>query len=375
MSLGNDEILGMISQMNAAVSNIRLYATTHPQVRRCLEQAHAALNRLLQTRTDITFIIVDQELVIDNQPITSQTPHVAQFVQLFEHAGVERLTFNPMVSVSELTQLAECLATVDQRVRSTQGIKVGKVQVQGGDAAPETREMAAEVRERIEGLRPVHDRSLSQLKDLYYDLKTNRSMSIKGFDEIVRSFIQGIHKSVPPLHALASLKQWDEYTFTHAINVCILTMAQAETLGIGGKTLYDIGIAASMHDAGKVFVSDAILNKPGKLNEEEWVQMREHTVRGARQLLRIEGLPKLAFLGALEHHIRFDGGGYPRLPNWRPNLVSQMIAVADAFDAMRSRRPYQAPKSVDVIIKILHKECGGAFNPMLVDNFVRMLCR
>lgn len=375
MTAQNNEIFGLISQMNAAVSNIRLYSSEHPQVRRYLEQAHATLDRLLRSRHDITFIIVDEELVVDNQALTSQTPHVAQFIQLFENAGVERITFQPPVSLPELARLAEGLTSDDHLVRSSSGIKVGKIKVSAAEDGADAESVAPEVQERIEGLRPVREQSLHRLKELYHDFKTDRSLTVKGFGEIVRSFIQGIHKSIPPLHALASLKRWDEYTFTHAINVCILTMAQAEALGIRDKTLHDIGIAASMHDAGKVFVPDQILNKPDKLTDEEWGHMRDHTIRGARQMLRIEGLPKLAFLGALEHHIRFDGSGYPKLPNWRPNLVSQMIAVADAFDAMRSRRVYQEPKPDAVIIDVLRKSSGTAFNPMLVEKFIRLIKR
>jgi response regulator RpfG family c-di-GMP phosphodiesterase len=93
-------------------------------------------------------------------------------------------------------------------------------------------------------------------------------------------------------------------------------------------------------------------------------------------ILKLDGIPKLAFLAALEHHIRYDGTGYPNLgKNWRPNIVSQMIAIADMFDAMRSRRSYKEPKPDELIIKILQQESGTAFNPQLTRNFVRLLKR
>jgi HD-GYP domain-containing protein (c-di-GMP phosphodiesterase class II) len=129
-----------------------------------------------------------------------------------------------------------------------------------------------------------------------------------------------------------------------------------------------------MHDAGKMFVSDEILNKPDKLTDEEWQHMRAHAAQGAQYILRLEGIPRLAYLAALEHHIRYDGSGYPDLgKDWRPNIVSQMIAIADMFDAMRSRRPYKEPKPDALIIKILQQESGSAFNPKLVQNFLRLI--
>jgi HD-GYP domain-containing protein (c-di-GMP phosphodiesterase class II) len=191
---------------------------------------------------------------------------------------------------------------------------------------------------------------------------------------MVQGFLHGIMGNENPLHMLASLKDSDEYTFTHAVNVCLLTMAQAESLSIRGRRLYEIGIAASMHDAGKMFVPDEILNKPEKLTDDEWEHMRGHAMHGAHYILKLKGIPKLAYLTALEHHICFDGSGYPDMGrDWRPNLVSQMVTIADFFDAMRSRRVYKEPKPDAVIIDILKAEKGTTFNPGLVDNFLRLI--
>ena len=173
---------------------------------------------------------------------------------------------------------------------------------------------------------------------------------------------------------LANLKGADQYTFTHVVNVCLLTMAQAEVLGISGCKLFDVGIAAVLHDVGKLFVPDDILNKPGKLTKEERSIIETHSISGARYILKLSNVPELAILGALEHHIRYDGSGYPYInSHWRPHLISQMIAIADIYDAMRSRRPYQDPKPEKLILNILKKEKGIAFNPHLVDNFLSLL--
>jgi len=170
------------------------------------------------------------------------------------------------------------------------------------------------------------------------------------------------------------LKSIDEYTFTHVINVCILTMSQAESLGFSGEHLYQIGVASVMHDAGKLFIPEEILNKPGKLSEKERAIIETHTTKGARYIIGLENIPRIAVLGALEHHIKYDGTGYPSIRRkWNPNLVSQMIAIADVFDALRSRRSYSEPKSTEQIIKILIEEKGSAFNPFLVDHFIKLI--
>ncbi|MDA8141562.1 MAG: HD domain-containing protein [Desulfobacteraceae bacterium] len=371
---GPNSILSVIIHLHAAIANTRLYTSGHPQVTRYLEGAHAELARLLGKRSELTLLNLDQELVVDQQPLTPKTAHSVQFAQLLRRAGVEHISFLPGVTLAELTQLASELAADDQRgVRSTEAIKVGKVEVLV--VPTDDQIISAETQARIENMEMIRERSMDHFKELYHLIRSNKQAPVLGLEEIVQAFIRGIGNNLPPLQVLATLKSSDEYTFTHAVNVCILTMAQAEALGISGRPLYDIGIAASLHDAGKVFVPEDILNKPGKLTEQEWAYMRNHTIRGARQILRMDGLPKLAFLGALEHHIRYDGTGYPALSNWRPNVISQMIAIADMFDAMRTRRPYQAPKPDAQIIDILRKDSGTMFNPVLVKNFVRLIRR
>jgi HD-GYP domain-containing protein (c-di-GMP phosphodiesterase class II) len=201
-------------------------------------------------------------------------------------------------------------------------------------------------------------------------------MDIRGVGDMVKAFIGGFARGLNPLGLLASLKSSDEYTFTHVVNVCILTMSQAESLGIAGQHLYNIGISSVMHDVGKLFIPEEILNKPGALTVQERQVIESHTVLGAQYLLRMKDIPHLAVLGALEHHLKYDGSGYPKLSAaWKPNIASQMIAVADVFDALRSRRSYSEPMSMKVAVKILTEEKGTTFHPILVDNFLKLITR
>ncbi len=370
------EILQVVAHLNAAITNTRLYAADHPQVLRNLERAHGQLLDLLRQQPEMTLIIVDDEVLVDHHVLSDRTPQLDQLIEWFRQSAIERITFTQRVTMGELARfVGELISGDDQGVHSSQGIKLGKVKILPGQAlAQQADGFTEETKQRLQELALVRNRSLDELKGLYHTIHQTKDISAKGVGAVVQGFLSGMLRNVNPLHMLASLKSSDEYTFTHAINVCLLTMAQAESFGISGRQLYDVGVTGALHDAGKMFVPDEILNKPGKLTDDEWVHMRDHALRGSQYLLRLEGLPKLVFLGALEHHIRYDGSGYPDLgKHWRPNLVSQMIAVADMFDAMRSRRPYKEPKPDDFIFDILQKESGTAFNPIVVDNFLRML--
>ena len=359
------EMVKTVACLNAAVANLRLYAADHPQVNRYLTYAYQELQQALSGRQQISIMVVDDRLVVDRRPVGVETPHMTQFVEILNRKGVESITFLNGVTRDQINRLAGDLAAADAApVRATPDIALGRVQrEQKQDSRPMEKEWAN-----------VRQGCLDQIRELYQQIHNAKKVPVAEFEGIVQTFIYHMVGQSQPLSMLAELKSWDEYTFTHAVNVCLLTLAQAEALGIGGRHLHDIGLAAVLHDAGKAFVPDHILNKSGRLSEDEWQQMRHHAIRGALHVLRMEGLPKLAFIGALEHHIRFDGSGYPPLERWRPSLVSQMISIADVFDAMRSQRPYQGPRPVSAIIEVLRNESGSTFNPLLVRNFLRIAC-
>ena len=176
---------------------------------------------------------------------------------------------------------------------------------------------------------------------------------------LLASFINNFTRTINPLNLLASLKSEDEYTYVHATNVALLTMCLAEYLGFSGKPLENIGIAALLHDVGKMVIPDEILNKAGALDTDERSVMETHPLRGVQYLATQNDIPSLAMIAVMEHHLKFDGSGYPHIRDgWRPNIVSQMVSVADVFDALRSKRPYRDPVSQDKILDILRKESG-----------------
>ena len=163
---------------------------------------------------------------------------------------------------------------------------------------------------------------------------------------MARTMVDGLAQAVAQnrtaLLALTTLKNYDNYTFTHMVNVSILTMGQARALGIDGPLLREFGLAALMHDIGKVRTPLEVLNKPDKLTDAEFTIMKRHTVEGAEILRKTPDIPALAPVVAFEHHLRLDGTGYPHGVS-RPtlNVGTMLCSIADVYDAMRSQRRYQ----------------------------------
>jgi HD-GYP domain-containing protein (c-di-GMP phosphodiesterase class II) len=377
-------LTGVIAQITAAVTNTSLYSATHPQVGQYIEKAYGLLDAMLKTKQEVTFLLIGDDLVADNRPLPSGSAYVVNFIRILRRKSIERITFLPGLQRTELRDVIRDLSSPDAAsVRSSTSIKLGKVELRviqageyggGGAAFVGTGAGSGVPQDTMQELLAMTAEELDELKELYLTAKKHRKIDVRSVDDMVKGFIKGFRQEMNPLSLLASLKSVHEYTFTHVTNVCILTMAQAETMGFGGENLHSIGVAALLHDVGKIFIPEDILNKPGMLTPEERRVVETHTVKGARYLMGIEGIPKLSIIAALEHHRKFDGTGYPSIKGgWTPNITSQMLSIADVFDAMRSRRSYQGDIPIEKIVDVLRKGSGSSFNPQLVDHFLRII--
>jgi HD-GYP domain-containing protein (c-di-GMP phosphodiesterase class II) len=365
-----------LSQLNSVVVNIRLYASDHPQAERYMENAFNNLAGLLRTRREVTVMLIEDDLVVNNTPFRADKQNLDGFCRLLRDRGIGRLTFLKGVTEAQFESLVRNLAAAGEgRIRGSEHVRVGKVALKvKRDLLPGVSGASGDEAEKIGPIHEIRDSRYSEIKTICHTARRHQKIDIRGVDDMIKAFIQGFSYGINPLGLLASLKSSDEYTFTHVVNVCILTMGQAEALGFGGNQLYQIGVASMLHDVGKLFIPEEIINKPGRLTDEERGIIETHTTQGARYLLRIDNIPKLAILGAIEHHVKYDGTGYPFFgAGWKPNIVSQMIAVSDVYDALRSRRVYSEPKPTELIYDILNKEKGTTFNPFLVDNFMKMI--
>jgi len=378
----HEELSTVIAQLTTAVTNTSLYSPTHPQVAQYVDRAYSVLQKLLNTKPEITILLIGDDLVAENRSLGSNSAFISNFVRIMRKRSFERLSFLNGLKRSELETFIRDITAADAlSVRSSANIKLGKVELRvkkkdngnGGSGTAQQAEIPPEV---LQELLALTQTEVEELKELYLSAKKHRQIDVRGIDDMVKGFIKGFRQEINPLSLLASLKSVNEYTFTHVTNVCILTMSQAESLGFSGEHLHAIGIAALLHDIGKIFIPDEILSKQGILTPEERRVIETHPVKGARYLMGIEGIPKLAILAALEHHQKFDGSGYPSMKGgWTPNISSQLITIADVFDAMRSRRSYQTAFPQEKIEAVLVKGSATSFNPVLVDRFLKMIKR
>jgi putative nucleotidyltransferase with HDIG domain len=183
-----------------------------------------------------------------------------------------------------------------------------------------------------------------------------------------------MHGDQQMLLPLLQLRQFDEYTTTHSLNVAVLTMALAEHLGLSSDDVRTFGVAGLLHDLGKVRVPMEILNKPGKLTDDERQVMQMHTVDGAKIIIASDDELQLAAAVAYEHHIMINGGGYPTCHYHRDcHKASKLVHVCDVFDALRTNRPYRAAWELDRVLGYIEERSGMEFDPQIVQVFVPMM--
>jgi HD-GYP domain-containing protein (c-di-GMP phosphodiesterase class II) len=225
-----------------------------------------------------------------------------------------------------------------------------------------------------EAARSTYSNALDLMRELDRLVKSNRAASAERVRGVVRGLVDNILTNRHALVGLSGLKDHDEYTFFHSVNVAILSLALGSMLSSDRRFLNSLGVGALMHDIGKMAIDLDILNKPGALTSEEWDQVRRHPLVGAGVAASMPGLDRASIVVILEHHMRSDLEGYPqRRPPRKQHLSSRIVCLADAYDAMTSRRSYSDARLQDEAMEVLAKNSGSAFDPVLVRLFVQML--
>jgi HD-GYP domain-containing protein (c-di-GMP phosphodiesterase class II) len=221
-------------------------------------------------------------------------------------------------------------------------------------------------------------RAESVVQDMWKRVRDRNSFDASTTQRIVHQLIDQIAQDESALIEFTALKEFDEYTYYHSVNVAIYSIAVGMRLGLDRERLTLLGMAALFHDIGKVKLPHDLITKPDEYDEEDWVQIRRHPALGALTLANMRPIDAdvgVAMAGAFEHHLRLDMTGYPKLSRPRAiHLYSRIIALCDAFDAMTSGRVYQKDwTSPDEAIRRLVYKGREWYDPVVLKAFVHVL--
>jgi putative nucleotidyltransferase with HDIG domain len=356
-------------RLAAAIRGINLYSPGHPLVRRNVIALLDTIAALHEALASVAVGIVGEDLVVGDIPLARAAETMGELMKRLRHLGIERIVIDRGVQEREVEQLVETIARAEGR-EQTDGlsnlphIRVGRLDLE---------EQVTASKGDIATFRRLYDDAVKVAGDLWESASAEGKPDADAARTMVDSLAQAVAQNRTALLSLTALKNYDNYTFTHMVNVSILTMGQARGVGIDGSMLREFGLAALMHDIGKVKTPNEILNKPAKLTDDEYTILKKHTVDGAEILRKTPEMPTLAPIVAFEHHLRADGTGYPAAARPQLNLGTTLCGIADVYDAMRSQRVYQAAHPTDRILAVLQRNDGKQFDQHLVRRFVQLV--
>jgi putative nucleotidyltransferase with HDIG domain len=350
----------------------QLYASDHPLLARNVEGLLAALKTLHQGLPAVTIGIVDREFVVADTPLPKASVGMKDLIERLLANRVERISFERGVTPAETVDLMIAVARLPAKAGGPEPvwnfphIKTGRITSDEPGKDGIASDMAA--------IRQLYANAVTAAEAAWESAATEGKPDVPAALHAVEGLADAVTQNRTALVALTAMRNYDNYTFTHMVNVSILSMGQARALGIEGRLLREFGLSALMHDIGKVRTPKEILQKPERLTDEEFVIMRRHPVEGAEILRRTPEMPILAPVVAFEHHLRLDGTGYPAgAARAALNLGTMICSIADVYDAMRSQRAYQQAFPTDRVLAVLKKDDGAQFDAQLVRRFVQLL--
>ncbi|HEY8394096.1 MAG TPA: HD-GYP domain-containing protein [Thermaerobacter sp.] len=220
----------------------------------------------------------------------------------------------------------------------------------------------------------VHALARGVVRKVFEAERAGRKWELGPVREVVHALIDSIDPRPTGRLRICDSRTEAEYLFAHNVQVCVLAVLVAKLMGLSERQQVEIGVGAILHDIGKIFVDEAILNKPGRLTEEEWEQIRRHPVDGFEILRRVPGCSILSAHIAYQHHERLDGSGYPRrLRGPDIHLHARICAVVDVFDALISDRPYRRALPVAGAMRVLREQSGMKLDATAVGVLDRWL--
>lgn len=374
-----ERVRDLLTRLHACRRAVRFYPPQHPAVEETLGDLFAVISSYHSEAVDVPLAFFEGEVFLGERFLAEDSVLFDQLIRDMTSIGAGSVLFLRGLTPAELGRAVTVLASDYSEAKAAGGIEV----LAAAAAAPHVVIGAVTVVDATRKAEQIEDRELAKeayggaielMRELERVLRTNRAISATGVKGVVRSLVDNVLNNRYAMLELAGLKNYDEYTFFHSVNVSILSLALGSMITHDYRFLSSLGVGSLMHDIGKMGIDLQVLNKPGSLTSEEWALVRQHPVLGAEVAAGLPGLDRASIVVILEHHMRYDLTGYPtRLPERRQHLASRIVAVADAYDAMTSRRSYSAARLQDEGMSLLVRNSGGAFDPALVRLFITLM--
>ena len=377
----------LLLALYTALRSLKLYPVENATVQKALDDLDVAARALLAIEHDLEvrlagdFIFVNAtrlRLELDNYASFS---HILATLRAFEigglriHETVDRrewqILLSLLLSLAERGEPAERFDALLERLAGAgvKGLEIERANPNESDTDTEQAKQAA---------KRVYSQGVAVTKEVITGARLGRAANVKRVKRAVQLIVDQVLNNETSVVGLTTIRDYDEYTFTHSVNVCIFSVALGKKLGLSRLQLYDLGMTALLHDVGKARVPIEILNKTTGLDEQEWRVMQGHPWLGALTLFSMrthDEIPYRAILVAHEHHMKKDLTGYPKCVRPRElGLYSRIVSVADGFDAATTRRSYQTvPIEPDQVLREMWENPKRGYEQVLVKALINLI--
>jgi HD-GYP domain-containing protein (c-di-GMP phosphodiesterase class II) len=376
--------------LHIAIKTAQMHRLTNEASTKAIGSLLAAIMNLIVARGTFTLTIVGDLLFLDEKRIRvdrSGYGYIEMLTNEFTSRGIGSLAVLGKVEIEDLQDLLELLvqnpsgsgttaADLNDRLRTaTSCFMLGPIR----DPQEFGTVRAGQISRR-ESCKKAFYKAVTVGRAVLKSIHMGKRVEFHQAKRVLQQMVDLMMDEEFTLLGLTTLKTHDSYTFYHSVNVCIYSLALGKRLGMNRSQLTELGVSALFHDLGKAKIPREILNKDGALSPTERDVMKKHPHLGVKELLEMGEFSSLAFrsmVSAFEHHLFYDGSpkGYPNLRGaYRPHLIGRIVAIADVFDAMITKRVYSKhPPTRDQALSYLMSQAGSQFDPVLTRLFANLL--
>jgi HD-GYP domain-containing protein (c-di-GMP phosphodiesterase class II) len=377
-----------IQAFYGTMRNLRLYPFENAVVQQSLQDLSQITNDIIQREQECEFRVAGEFIFVNSTRLRLDLDNYTSFSALlnqFRQNGIGTLRTRLAPPTRDWTVLLGFLmnpqgADAAERFDMLR-TRLAETSVESFELSALSESDEEQGGERVEAkekAKRTYARSVEATKDVINSLRMGQSASIKKIKRVVQGIVDQILSDETSLMGLTTIRDYDDYTFTHSVNVCIFSIALGRRLALTRLQLYDLGMGALFHDIGKSRVPLEVINKPDVLTDEEWRMIAAHPWLGVLALFSVrdqQEFPYRSMLVAFQHHMKRDLTGYPRsLRTKELTFYSKIVAVADGFDAATSRRAYQTtPIAPAAVLQEMRDNARRGMDPTLVKAFINLL--
>jgi HD-GYP domain-containing protein (c-di-GMP phosphodiesterase class II) len=377
----------LVARLYGLLRAVRIYDLSNQAVRDQLRETMVLVDEAMED--EVTLVAMGQCFYVNGVRVRAEPSQTSLFGALSTEFETRRLGGIRFLDGLQAEEFGVFMRLMVDHADAARGPLLGEAAAGAGvshvvpitleeleSAQSESTEAADESPAERDRARRVFRQALQGTKAAILRTARTGRPAIRRAKRVVQPIVDSIMKNEYSIVGLTAIKNHDEYTYAHCVNVSILSVALGQTLGFSRGTLANLGVAGLLHDVGKLTIPADVLSKPDALSDEEWTLMRRHPLEGAKTVMRMPGLSTLmldALNVCLYHHLRVDGGGYPKVSHiGPPPALARIVSVADCYDAMTAHRAYRArPFTGYEALRTLLGQDRNCFDPAVLWALVQ----